>query len=145
MITGLQKYSPKKIVEKASSPKLQVLNTALITAQTDTGFEKTRLDGERWGRLVESAIGAHLINITQGTDVTVLYWRDRNREVDFVLKKGKELIAVEVKSGAAKMSLPGMEAFSKNYRAKKLLLVGGGGIGVDEFLGMDFEQIEELF
>lgn len=145
MITGLQKYSPKKIAEKASSPKLQVLNTALITAQTDTGFEKTRLDGERWGRLVESAIGAHLINITQGTDVAVLYWRDRNREVDFVLKKGKELIAVEVKSGAAKTSLPGMEAFSKNYRAKKLLLVGGGGIGVDEFLGMDFEQIEELF
>ncbi len=145
MITGLQKYSPKKIAEKASSPKLQVLNTALITAQTDTGFEKTRLDGERWGRLVESAIGAHLINITQGTDVAVLYWRDRNREVDFVLKKGKELIALEVKSGRAKMSLPGMEAFSKNYRAKKLLLVGGGGIGVDEFLGMDFEQIEELF
>jgi len=145
MITGLQKYSPKKIAEKASSPKLQVLNTALITAQTDSGFERTRLDGERWGRLVESAIGAHLINITQGTDVAVLYWRDRNREVDFVLKKGKELIAVEVKSGAAKTSLPGMEAFSKNYRAKKLLLVGGGGIGVDEFLGMDFEQIEELF
>jgi len=145
MITGLQKYSPKKIAEKASSPKLQVLNTALITAQIDTGFERTRLDGERWGRLVESAIGAHLINITQGTDVAVLYWRDRNREVDFVLKKGKELIAVEVKSGRAITSLPGMEAFSKNYRAKKLLLVGGGGIGVDEFLGMDFEQIEELF
>lgn len=145
MITGLQKYSPKKIAEKASSPKLQVLNTALITAQTDTGFERTRLDGERWGRLVESAIGAHLINITQGTDVAVLYWRDRNREVDFVLKKAKELIAVEVKSGRAKTSLPGMEAFSKNYRAKKLLLVGGGGIGVAEFLEMDCEQIEELF
>jgi predicted AAA+ superfamily ATPase len=74
MITGLQKYSPKKIAEKASSPKLQVLNTALITAQSDMGFEGTRLDHEKWGRLVESAIGAHLINITQGTDVTVLYW-----------------------------------------------------------------------
>lgn len=145
MITGLQKYSPKKIAEKASSPKLQVLNTALITAQTDTGFERTSLDGERWGRLAESAIGAHLINITQGTDVAVLYWRDRNREVDFVLKKGKVLIAVEVKSGAAKTSLPGMEAFSKNYRAKKLLLIGGGGIGIDEFLRMDFEQIKDLF
>jgi len=145
MVTGLQKYSPKKIAEKASSPKLQVLNTALITAQTDTGFERTRLDGERWGRLVESAIGAHLINITQGTAVAVLYWRDRNREVDFVLKKAKELIAVEVKSGRAKTSLPGMEAFSKNYHAKKLLLVGGGGLGVAEFLEMDCEQIEELF
>ena len=145
MITGLQKYSPKKIAEKASSPKLQVLNTALITAQIDTVFKKARLDGELWGRLVESAIGAHLINITQGTNIAVLYWRDRNREVDFVLKKGKELIALEVKSGRAIMSLPGMEAFSKKFRSKKLLLVGGGGIEIDEFLSMDFEQIEELF
>ncbi|MCK5506054.1 MAG: DUF4143 domain-containing protein, partial [Thermodesulfovibrionia bacterium] len=100
---------------------------------------------ELWGRLVESAIGAHLVNITQGTDVAVLYWRDRNREVDFVLKKGKELVAIEVKSGKTKMSLPGMEAFSKNFRAKKLLLVGGGGIEINGFLGMDFKQIEELF
>ncbi|GBE04720.1 hypothetical protein BMS3Abin10_00336 [bacterium BMS3Abin10] len=145
MITGLQKYSPTKIAEKASSPKLQVLNTALITAQTDTGFKKAKLDGELWGRLVESAVGAHLVNLTQGTDVAVLYWRDRNREVDFVLKKGKELVAIEVKSGRAITSLPGMEAFSKNYRVKKLLLVGGGGIGVDEFLEMGFKKIEDLF
>jgi len=145
MITGLQKYSPKKIAEKASSPKLLVLNTALITSQTDTKFKKARLDGELWGRLVESAIGAHLVNITQGTDVAVLYWRDRNKEVDFVLKRGKELIAIEVKSGRTKMSLPGMEAFSKNYQTTKLLLIGGGGIGVDELLRMDFKQMEELF
>ncbi len=145
MITGLQKYSPKKIAEKASSPKLQVLNTALISAQIDTVFKKARLDGELWGRIVESAIGAHLVNITQGTDIAILYWRDRNREVDFVLKKGKELIALEVKSGKTKMSLPGMEAFSKIFLAKKLLLVGGGGIEVDEFLSMDCRDIEALF
>jgi hypothetical protein len=145
MLAGLQKYSAKKIAEKASSPKLQVLNTALISVQSDAGFEGTRLDHEKWGRFVESAIGAHLINITLGSDIAVLYWRDRNREVDFVLKKGKELIAVEVKSGRTNTSLPGMEVFSKNYRAKKLMLVGGGGIGIDEFLEMNFEQIEKLF
>jgi len=145
MITGLQKYSPKKIKEKASSPKLQVFNTALITVQIDTGFEGAILDHEKWGRLTESAIGAHLINSSQGTDLAILYWRDRNREVDFVLKKGEELIAVEVKSGRAKTSLPGMQAFLKNYRAKKLLLVGGGGIGIEEFLGMNSEQLTSLF
>jgi hypothetical protein len=145
MITGLQKYSPKKIKEKASSPKLQVLNTALITVQIDTGFEGAILDHEKWGRLTESAIGAHLINSTQGTDLDIIYWRDRNREVDFVLKKGKELIALEVKSGRAKTALPGMQAFLKNYRAKKLLLVGGGGIGIGEFLGMNSEQLTSLF
>ncbi len=66
-------------------------------------------------------------------------------EVDFVLKKGKELIALEVKSGRAKMSMPGMEAFSKKFCAKKPLLVGGGGIEINEFLNMDSEEIEELF
>jgi uncharacterized protein len=145
MITGLQKYSPKKIKEKASSPKLQVLNTALLTVQLDTGLEKTRLDHEQWGRLTESAIGAHLINSTQGTTIAVLYWRDRNREVDFVLKKGKELIAVEVKSGRAKTSLPGMDAFLKTYRPKKLLLVGRDGIEIEEFLSMNTEQLMSLF
>jgi hypothetical protein len=145
MLTGLQKYSPKKIAEKASSPKLQVFNTALISAQSDMGFEGTRLDHEKWGRFVESAVGAHLINITLGTDIAVLYWRERNLEVDFVLKKGKDLIAIEVKSGRSKTALPGLEAFSKNYRAKKLLLVGGDGIGIDEFLSMDLERIRSLF
>jgi uncharacterized protein len=145
MLTGLQKYSSKKIKEKASSPKLQVLNNALLTVQIDTGFEKTRLDHEKWGRLTESAIGAHLINSTLGTEIAVLYWRDRNREVDFVLKKGKELIALEVKSRRAKTSLPGMDVFLKTYRAIKLLMVGGGGIGIEEFLGMNSEQIISLF
>ena len=65
--------------------------------------------------------------------------------MDFVLRKGKELIAVEVKSGRAKTSLPGMDVFLKNYRAKKLLLVGGGGIGIEEFLGMTSEQMISLF
>ena len=144
MLTGLQKYSLKKITEKASSPKLQVLNTALLSAQSDAGFEGTRVDHEKWGRFVESAIGAHLVNITRGTDISVLYWRDRNLEVDFVLKKGDDLIAIEVKSGRAKKDLPGLDAFSKNYRTKKLLLVGGDGIGTDEFLRMDFERISSL-
>lgn len=145
MLTGIQKYSPKKIAEKASSPKLQVLNTALISAQSDTTFEGTRLDHEKWGRFVESAIGAHLVNITLGTDIAVFYWRDRNREVDFVLKNGKDLIAIEVKSGRATTSLPGMEAFLKNYHTKKPLLVGGGGIGIDDFLKMNLEQLRSLF
>ena len=33
MITGLQKYSGNAVRRRASSPKLQVLNTALMTAQ----------------------------------------------------------------------------------------------------------------
>jgi len=63
------------------------------------------------GRLVESCIGAHLVNSSFGTNISVAYWRERNHEVDFVLQQGKTTVAIEVKSGARRQSFPGMDAF----------------------------------
>jgi Domain of unknown function (DUF4143) len=100
MVAGLPKYSFGQVRQRGSSPKLQVLNTALMTAQADISFEEARQHGDFWGRLVESAVGAHLLNSTTGTNTEISYWRERNQEVDFVLRKGKVAAAVEVKSGA---------------------------------------------
>ena len=85
-------------------------------------------------RLMESAVGAHLVNGIRGTDIRLSYWTDRNREVDFVLNQGDQLVAIEVKSGWRKMSLPGMDAFSKQFKVKKKLLVGAQGISLQDFL-----------
>ena len=54
MLTGLQKFAAHQVRERASSPKLQVLNTALITAQSRLTFDEAQKDREFWGRLVES-------------------------------------------------------------------------------------------
>jgi hypothetical protein len=70
----------------------------------------------------------------QGTTVEVSYWRDRNLEVDFVLHQASKVVPIEVKSGRSRESLPGMEAFSRAYKPLRKLLVGGQGIGLDEFL-----------
>jgi predicted AAA+ superfamily ATPase len=132
MLTGLQKYAANEVRERASSPKLQVLNTALLSAPSRLSFEEARKDREYWGRLTESAVGAHLINSAAGMGVELFYWRERSREVDFVLRSGKTVVAIEVKSGARKEGLPGMDAFDKTFQPQRKLLAGGDGIGALE-------------
>ena len=111
-----------------------VLNTALMTASSNVGFAAARIDRELWGRLVETAVGAHIVNGSMGTATDVFYWRDRGREVDFVVRRGKKLTAIEVKSGLRRDALAGLEVFGQRYRGAKKLLVGGDGIPVEEFL-----------
>lgn len=139
LVTGIQKYSSEPVRQKGSSPKLQVLNTALMSAQDHLGFEKTREDGQTWGRQVESAIGAHLINSSLSSsagNIEVFYWREGNFEVDFVLRKGSELLLIEVKSTQRRTSLPGIAAFIKDFGQQRSLLVGSQGIPIEEFLLM---------
>jgi hypothetical protein len=134
MLTGLQKFASHQVRERSSSPKLQVLNTALISAQSRLSFDEARKDREFWGRLVESAVGAHLLNSVAGTGIELFYWRERGREVDFILRSGKTVVAIEVKSGSHKEGLPGMDAFDKAFTPKRKLLVGGDGIPMEKFL-----------
>ena len=134
MLVGLPKFSGRHLRQQGSSPKLQILNTALMTAPGSLDLDAAQRDREFWGRLVESAVGAHLVNSAAGTRVEVFYWRERNREVDFVLRSGKRLAAIEVKSGRRKDALPGLEAFSEAFRPDRLMLVGGDGIPVEDFL-----------
>jgi uncharacterized protein len=141
MVTGIQKYAGEKIRQRGSSPKLQVLNTALMSVHSGLTFKEAMDDGSFWGRIVESAIGAYLLNAVKGTGGEVFYWRDRNKEVDFVLQKGRKLVAMEVKSGLARTSLPGIEEFRRSFKPDKVLLVGSQGIPIEEFLSMEMDTI----
>jgi hypothetical protein len=140
MLTGLQKFAGQAVRQRASSPKLQVLNTALMTAVAGLSPEETRADRTFYGRLVESAVGAHLANAAQRGDCELFYWRERNREVDFVVRAGKRLLAIEVKSGRRRDTLPGTAAFVEAFRPDRTLLVGGDGIELDAFLSRPVEE-----
>lgn len=139
LLAGLHKYAGQKVRQRGSSPKLQVLNTALMTALSHTTFGNIRSDSDHWGRIVESAVGAHLLNAVTGTDREIHYWLDRNREVDFVLVSGSVVTAIEVKGGRRRTSLPGMDAFCRAFKVKRKLLVGAQGIPLDEFLAADIK------
>ena len=135
MVRGLQKYTADAARTRGTSPKLQVLNTALMTASSGLTLDDARADREWWGHLVESAVGAHLANFAgSGTSAELFYWRDGGREVDFVLRAGRKTVAIEVKSGRAPMAHPGMAAFASAFKPTRMLLVGGDGVPVDEFL-----------
>src|SRR6185436_19066246 len=121
MLAGLAKYARGQLRTRGSSPKLQALNTALISAQDTRSLTQARQDGDHWGRLVESSIGAHLLNSSFGTNISVGYWRERNHEVDFVLHEGKTTVAIEVKSGSRRESIPGMEAFVRQFKPNRQL------------------------
>jgi predicted AAA+ superfamily ATPase len=133
-VRGLPKYSGKPVRQRGTSPKLQVLNTALMTAQSGLSPDEAWSDREFRGRLIESAVGAHLANASAGGSCELFYWRGRNQEVDFVLRSGRALVAIEVKSGRAPTALSGLSAFRSAFKATRTLLIGRDGTPLDEFL-----------
>ena len=133
LLAGLAKFALSPIRTRASTPKLNVLNPALMTAGSGYSYPEAQADRSFWGRVVESAVGAHLLN-TAGSNVRVCYWRDGINEVDFVLQRGPRTVAIEVKSGAAHRRSRGMDAFVKRFRPNRKVLVGDDGIPLNEFL-----------
>jgi predicted AAA+ superfamily ATPase len=134
MVCGLQKYAGDAARSRGSSPKLQVLNTALMTVTAGVSPQEALADREFRGRLIESAVGAHLANAATAGECELYYWRERGEEVDFVVKAHSRLTAIEVKSGRAPQAHPGTAAFAAAFKTKRTLLVGGDGISVEEFL-----------
>jgi len=134
MVRGLPKYAGDVARSRGSSPKLQVLNTALMTVTAGLSPAEVRADREFRGRLIESAVGAHLANAAAVGECELFYWRDRGQEVDFVVRARNRLLAIEVKSGRAPQAHAGTSAFAAAFKVRRTLLVGGDGIPVDEFL-----------
>ena len=133
LLGRIDKFAGTTMRQRASKPKFQVYNTSLLSAQQAFSFKDVQLEPKIWGRFVESAIGAHLINASVSDGINVFYWREKNEEVDFILEKDNQLIALEVKSGK-NTSAKGIAAFNKLYHPKKSLLVGGDGLTIEEFL-----------
>ncbi len=134
LVCGLPKYHGGKIPQRASSPKLQVLNNALITAQTGIGPAQAPTDRPYWGRLVESAVGAHLANRAGQDRFELSYWRNRGREVDFVVSSSGTVTALEVKTGRVPTALPGMTEFERRFRPARCLVIGPEALPAQEFL-----------
>lgn len=102
LMSGLQKHDPKLLREKASSPRLMVHDTALMTAMSGRQRKKLRTDPVAHGRLVESAVGAYLINRSFAEGFSVYWWREGNDGVDFVVTDENAVTAIEMKSSRVK-------------------------------------------
>lgn len=132
LVTGLELFKRGKLKKRGSSPKLIIWNNALISAVTGVSFEEGISDFSWWGRLVENAVGAYLLNQLAGLPYTLYYWRHRGHEVDFVLETPRDLWAIEVKSGKAQKK-QGLAKFCQLYPEAKPLLIGHGGLSFEDF------------
>jgi len=139
LLAGLHKYAAKEIRKRNSVPKLVVFNTALMSAIQDYTFAEAQADRSYWGRLVESSVGAHLLN-TSDSDTQVCYWRDGSDEVDFILARGRKLVGIEVKSSANPSRARGLKVFAERNPSAKTILVGAGGVPLAEFLSYPAEH-----
>ncbi len=133
LVTGLFKHADKPVLRRSSSPKLNVLNTALMSAVVGDSFDDARANRSHWGRVVESAVGAHLVN-SASSAINVRYWRDGNEEVDFVLQRGPHLVGIEVKAGRRRPRRSSMESFERRFSAAPSIVVGEAGVPLQEFL-----------
>lgn len=136
LVTGLQKFSGSEVRRRGSSPKLLALNTGLVSAVAGGSFAGARRDGAAWGRLVESAVGAHLVN----HDLEVTYWREGGHEVDYVVRREGRITAIEVQSGPRARSPRGFAALADRHRIDRRLVVGEGGIDLSTFLASPPER-----
>ena len=134
IVARLPNYSGSAVRRTGSSPKLNVLNTGLMTALSGYSLDQALADRTFWGRVVESAVGAHLHNTLEPV-MRLCYWRDDPDEVDFVLSQGPRVLGIEVKSGGWARALRGLQAFENRFPKARTMLVGGrGGIPLNEFL-----------
>ena len=108
----------------------------MINALSTKTFRDAVGDSLCWGRLVENAVGSHFCNGFSGTEYSISYWREGDREVDFVVSRGSKTWAIEVKSGRSG-KLSGMESFRSKYPGAKALIVGSGGIPLEQFFMSD--------
>ncbi len=140
LVGGLQKFSMDNARRKASIPKLQVYDNALKTLYSSVPFDQALVDRKTWGHILESGIGAYIVSEAFAKRFDVYYWRERDDEVDFVLRRKGSLVAIEVKGNAEKQTA-GLEKFKEKFDPKAALIVGDGGIKPEEFLSMDLRKL----
>ncbi len=136
LISGLELFKGGTQKKRGSSPKLIIWNNGLINALTRDSLMASRSNYSWWGRLVENAVGAHLLNHLTGVPYSVYYWRHKSLEVDYVVKTPKQIWGIEVKSGNPK-NPKGISGFLKMYPEARTMIVGSGGMPLDEFFRSD--------
>ncbi|MBR1510261.1 MAG: ATP-binding protein [Bacteroidales bacterium] len=137
LVCGLNKYAVDLARKKNSVPKHQVYNNALKSIYCEKPFPEAVQDRPLWGRLFESAIGAHIMSYAYAGDYMVYYWRTNpGCEVDYVLEKKGRVVAIEVKSNDSPGN-KGLAQFKAQYQPYLALVVGEGGMQAEDFLSID--------
>ena len=113
LVRSLEKFSNKKIKIKTSSPKILPMAPCLYFLNILDEYSS-----EERGHAFELLVGTQLVR----TGHELYYWREGKYEVDYILKKGKKIWAIEVKSGRNKTT-SGLQKFRDEYPHSSAVLI----------------------
>ena len=136
LLRGLEKFRGGTVKKRGSSPKLVLLNNALVTGSAGYRFDEALENHIWWGRLVENAVGAYIFTSLQGLPWELMYWREGNAEVDYVVQTPRKLLAIEVKSKRPR-GFSGLKSFCERWKNAVPVVIGPGGIPLEEFFTSD--------
>lgn len=135
LMAGTEPFTTLDYLDTLRGFGLNVLSTAFLTVGSGYTFEEAQADRRYWGRLVKNAVGAHLLN-TIGYVANIRYWREGDLEVDFVLTAAGRLLAIDVSVDSARSEARGREAFVRRFSNASSMVIGDGGVSVEEFLSI---------
>lgn len=64
------------------------------------------------------------------------YWREKYKEVDYILKKKSRIVTIKVKSNSETYNA-GLKEIRKMYHPYATMVVGEGGMKVEDFLSIN--------
>lgn len=140
LVSGLELFAKGQIRKRGSSPKFILWNNALINGLSLKDQQQSLAEPVWWGRIVENAVGAYLLNSLAGRPISITYWRKGSAEVDFVLHSGEQIVALEIKSGRQGKT-SGLQAFKKEYKNASIRIIGANGIPLEEFFSINPEKL----
>jgi len=142
LLSGLNKYSGRRVETRGTIPKFLIHNTALMSAMRKNTFEEAAANRAEWGSIEECSVGAHLVGqVNARSNASLFYWRDKTAEIDFIIVYGNQVLGIEVKSGDDGLSKKTSEIFSARFPGAKLILVGRHGVPYEVFMKADLDDI----
>ena len=142
LLCGLQKYAPKELKRRSSSPRLLAYDPSLVVASKRIRPNDLLADPAQRGHIVESAVGAYLLGRSAAERFELFWWREGDLEVDYVLRRDDQLVALEVKSGRKK-SNKGLPEFILRYPGTRALTVGSPEAPIEAFLAGEVELFRD--
>jgi predicted AAA+ superfamily ATPase len=131
VVTRLHPYFANRASRLIKSPKLYVSDSGLaahLVGVGETGVASEALKGA----LLETYVAQNLAALLQSewTGARLSYWHVQGRyEVDFVIEKGRETLAIEIKSASRwdERDLAGLKAFLDKTKQCRLAILAYGG------------------
>lgn len=133
LLCGLTKFDKSEAKRMGTSPRFLVYDPSLMAATWPDPLHTLLETPANRGHLVESAIGCYLLAQSKVQRFDLMWWRDGAHEVDYVVRKGSNVCAIEVKSGRIRAT-GGLMEFCRRFKGTHPLLLGDANISCEDFL-----------